>query len=331
MTAVPNDMQWIRTFTHLCLVLLPLTMVSAARTGNEFRMIKELLGRPWPAELVHFEYTFAPGEWREDAAQMVDADGQKTPAQLSVSRRHADGSVAEAQVWFVTSLEPGAIRRFKLVQAMEGSGDLRVKRDGAVLEVSNGLVGGRFHLGDKRFDPPLGADEVPAFLTALQLRGGAWTGRGWFETPKKCRSYKVELIESGPVFAKIAFEYRFDGYRGEGGDIYRGTAQITAGQEIIYLTEEFSLGDPVDLSGAEVCQRGGGSAVGLVEMAAARGGGQFLFQLHARRSVSADPRALHRAQCHHADQGPGLRPGSWGERICRCPSTRTGWNSPSTR
>jgi hypothetical protein len=46
------------------------------------------------------------------------------------------------------------------------------------------------------------------------------------------------------VLAKIAFEYRFDGFRGEGGDVYRGTAQITVGQEIIYLTEQFSLGDP---------------------------------------------------------------------------------------
>lgn len=44
--------------------------------------------------------------------------------------------------------------------------------------------------------------------------------------------------------ARIDFEYRFDGFRGEGGDRYRGTAQITAGQEILYLTEEFSLGDP---------------------------------------------------------------------------------------
>lgn len=46
------------------------------------------------------------------------------------------------------------------------------------------------------------------------------------------------------MFARVAFEYRFDGFRGEGGDIYRGMAQVTAGQEILYLTEEFSLGDP---------------------------------------------------------------------------------------
>lgn len=52
------------------------------------------------------------------------------------------------------------------------------------------------------------------------------------------------FIKAGPVFAKVAFEYRFDGFRGDGVDMYRGTARVTAGQEITYLPGEFSLGDP---------------------------------------------------------------------------------------
>lgn len=206
--------------------------------------LKEHLGRSWPAELVHFDYSFAPGKWRASNAAMVDAAGRRTPAQLRIGRRHPDGSVAEAEVWFITSLDAGAVRQFKLQPAEGETSDLHTTLDGTTLEVRNGLVGTRFHLGEKQFSTPVTASEVPPFLMEVRLRSGAWTGRGWLETPKKCRSYKVELIESGPVFARVAFEYHFDGFRGEGGDIYRGTAQITLGQEVVYLTEEFSLGDP---------------------------------------------------------------------------------------
>lgn len=207
--------------------------------------LKENLGRDWPSELIHYDYAFAPGEWRAADARMVDARGKEFPAQLSAVTKHPDGSVQTAQVWFLVSLSPGDVTQFKLQPGQSAAGsELKVAHIGDRVEINNGLVGARFHIGEQQFASPVPASEIPAALQAVQLRGGAWTGRGWFETPKNCRSYKVALVESGPVFARVAFEYRFDGFRGEGGDIYCGTAQITMGQEILYLTEEFSLGDP---------------------------------------------------------------------------------------
>lgn len=207
--------------------------------------LNEHLGRAWPNELIHYDYAFAMGEWRVAHARMVDASGKEIPAQVSAVTKHPDGSIQNAQVWFLVSLQPGEDRQLTLQSGYSAVGsELKVSRAGDRVEINNGLVGARFHLGEREFPTPIPAQELPAFLAGVQLRGGTWTGRGWFETPKKCRRYKVALVESGPVFARVAFEYRFDGFRGEGGDVYRGTAQITAGQEVIYLTEEFSLGDP---------------------------------------------------------------------------------------
>ena len=43
---------------------------------------------------------------------------------------------------------------------------------------------------------------------------------------------------------KVGFEYRFDGFRGMGEDIYKGWVRVAALQEMIEIHEEFSLGDP---------------------------------------------------------------------------------------
>jgi len=171
--------------------------------------LKEHLGRDWPNELIHYDYAFTPGEWRAADARMVDASGKEVPAQLSAVTKHPDGSIQNAQVWFLISLKPGEVTQFKLQPGQSTAGsELKVSRVGDRVEINNGLVGARFHIGEQQFASPVRASEVPTFLWAVQMRGGAWTGRGWFETPKKCRSYKVALVESGPAFARVAFEYR---------------------------------------------------------------------------------------------------------------------------
>ncbi len=214
------------------------------QTGDTLTL-REHLGRSWPDELVHYALDFAPGQCRSPSVSLRDATGEELPAQFGAMTHHPDGSIRSAEVWFLVSLRPRETRRFTLQPGKPAAGSLlNVATNGETLEITNALIGARFHLGEHRFPTPVPAREVPAFLSAVRLRGGEWTGRGWFETPKLCRSYKVTLVESGPVFAQIAFEYRFDGFRGQGGDVYHGTARITAGQEIIYLTETFSLGDP---------------------------------------------------------------------------------------
>ena len=205
--------------TFIAALLAGSAMGAAAAAPLATFDVQEHLGRDWKAELIHYDGTFAPGECLSTSVHVRDDSGRELAAQMSGVTQHADGSIQRAEVWFLVSLSPHEARRFTLQPGKPAAADdLTLVRKNDVLEVSNGLVGARFHLGERQFSTPIPTHEVPAFLAAVQLRGGAWTGRGWFETPKKCGSYKVALIESGPVFARIAFEYRFDGFCGEGGE-----------------------------------------------------------------------------------------------------------------
>ncbi|HRZ56072.1 MAG TPA: hypothetical protein P5525_11525 [Candidatus Paceibacterota bacterium] len=154
---------------------------------------------PWSSYMVS-----SPAGLYSTDARLVDASGKEVSAQLSAVTKHPDGSIQHAQVWFLISLKPGEVTQFKLQPGQSTAGsELKVSRVGDRVELNNGLVGARFHIGEKQLTSPVRASEVPTFLRAVQLRGGAWTGRGWFETPKRCRSYKVALVESGPVFARL--------------------------------------------------------------------------------------------------------------------------------
>jgi hypothetical protein len=140
--------------------------------------LKEYLGHAWSNEVIHYDYVFAPGECRSTDVRLLDSDGKEIPAQLSAVTRYADGSLQSAQVWLLVTLGPNEVKQFSLHSGpSRASTNLEVTRSGDVLEVNNGLVGARFQLGEQQFKSPIPASQVPAYLQAVQLRGGERTGR----------------------------------------------------------------------------------------------------------------------------------------------------------
>jgi len=67
---------------------------------------QEHLGRDWPAELIHYDFTFAPGECLSTHVLVRDNSGREWAAQMSGVTRHADGSIQRAEVWWVVSCNP---------------------------------------------------------------------------------------------------------------------------------------------------------------------------------------------------------------------------------
>lgn len=245
MTAIGNLFKRCRLSCAIALLALSFPGRAAGQDALRTIRLREYVGRTWADELVHYPLEFAPGQVPGGALRVLDADGRETPAQLTEVMLHEDGSLGAASLAMVVTLEPQAELEWRLFPGTPSAqGDLEVVRDRDRFEVTTSRTGARFLLGEQTYDPPVQAAEVPAFLQAIRLRSGAWGGRGWFETPHACRSRKVWVIEEGPVFVKVGFEYRFDGYRGTGADIYRGHVRIAAGQELIEIVEEFSLGDP---------------------------------------------------------------------------------------
>ena len=68
------------------------------------------------------------------------------------------------------------------------------------------------------------------------MPGGAWIGKGWWQTDVKCIGYSGEITENGPVFARARLRYEF-----QGGAFYTATVELNAGQDIAFVSEEFNL------------------------------------------------------------------------------------------
>jgi len=208
-------------------------------------VLTEYVGKRWEAELIHYDLSFDQGVLPEGSIKLVSVGGKEHPVQLSQVERHADGSLRRARVSLVVTLEPHSTMAWRLVSGKPmAASDLIVQQTGDRLEVTTSRTGARFQIGERTYDPPASAKQVPAYLTAIRHRSGTWGGAAWFETPHKCRRCRVWIVEQGPVFVSVGFEYAFDGFRGEGQDVYRGHVRIAAQQELIEINEEFSLGDP---------------------------------------------------------------------------------------
>lgn len=239
-----------RQMTHVLSAVALVLVVTGISEGRNFRngdtlRLKEYVGREWPNELIHYDLEFDKGEFPDGDLRVLGKAGKGVPVQLSEVAKHDDGSLKAAKLWLVVTLKPNEVTEWTLRPGSATvKSDLKAVRKGEVLEVTTSLTGARFRLGEQTLDPPIAAETVPPFITAIRHRSGAWAGRSWFETPHKCRSYRVWVIDEGPVFVKIGFEYRFDGFRSQGGDVYRGHVRIAAAQELIEFVEEFSLGDP---------------------------------------------------------------------------------------
>jgi len=239
-----------RSLTIKDALFLPALLLLAALHGEVYKngsvlRLKEYVGREWTNELIHYELEFAKGEFPNGALKATAKADKEIPVQFSQVTLHEDGSLKSGDLWLVVTLKPNEVKEWTLTSGKTGAPtDLRVARSGNSLEVTTSFTGARFQLGEQTFEPPVAAEKVPPFIASIRHRSGTWAGRAWFETPHKCRSYKVWVMEEGPVFVKVGFEYRFAGFRTEGKEIYRGHVRIAPRQELIEFVEEFSLGDP---------------------------------------------------------------------------------------
>jgi hypothetical protein len=62
-------------------------LAAAPQRLGETTPLKEHLDRDWPNELIHYDYAFAPGEWRAADARMLDGSGKEVPAQTPATKR----------------------------------------------------------------------------------------------------------------------------------------------------------------------------------------------------------------------------------------------------
>ena len=206
--------------TGLLLLLFTASAEAKPYMKGETLRLREYVGRKWNNELIHYKLNFKQGDYPSQDVKLIDADDQEIPVQLSDIETYEDGSLKSARIWLIVTLSPNDLKELRLIPGRTtAKSDLKIKQTEDMLEVTTTFTGARFHLGQSTFDPPIPAEKIPAYISEIRHRSGLWGGRGWFETAHACRQYKVWIMEKGPVFVKVGFEYIFDGFRGQEEDI----------------------------------------------------------------------------------------------------------------
>jgi len=223
----------------LCLLLADGGAAQAAVT--KVFTIREPFGLSWGPDRVNYRVEFPAGEVTPEGLALTDAAGNPVAVQLSDIALWADGkTVKSAALSFMASLQPEEEGRWTLsgdTQAVKQPvTDLTVVEKNGLVELSTRETGVRLPVGTVKFPAPAAAERVPAPLQALRLSDGRWIGKGWWQTDRPCLGYAVTVVEKGPVFARVALRYDF-----AEGTSYTATVELSAGQDLAIVTEEFNL------------------------------------------------------------------------------------------
>jgi len=187
--------------------------------GGEYKIVlREHLNRKWSRELVTFPFNAAAGECHRDSIAVEGPDGPVAFQFSDVKLWPGDKRfVKSGLISFVVDLAPLAADTYRVVYGTQPAKveavptDLRVERGDGMVELTTGLFGVRLLAGERTYDTPVPASEVPAPLIAMRLADGAWFGGSRMYGPTKIKSYTARLIAEGPVFAEVAFRYVYAG------------------------------------------------------------------------------------------------------------------------
>ncbi|MFI5379433.1 MAG: hypothetical protein ACHRHE_09060 [Tepidisphaerales bacterium] len=223
-------------------LLIALAQSPAAAAGQRTYTIQEPFGLAWGPDRVTYRVEFAQGEARTEALTLTDGQGRVVPFQLAELDYWPDKTVKSAGVSFMVSLKPGERATWTLSNAPgktpAPASDLQVREEGEVIELANARTAIRLPAGRKAFAGTMPTEKVPAPIQAVRLPGGKWIGKGWWQTDVKCTGYSAEVTERGPVFARARLRYDF-----EGGRFYAATVELSAGQDMAIVSEEYNLSE----------------------------------------------------------------------------------------
>jgi len=204
--------------------------------------IREPFGLPWGPDRVNYRVDFPEGQVMPAGFSLKDGSGRPVAGQLSEVVLWPDQkTVKTAILSFMVTLKPDEVGRWTLTAGIEPAlqppTDLKAELHGDRIELCNAKTGIRLPGGLKTFSPPLSnAAQIPAPIQAIRVSGGRWIGRGVWRTDRPCLAYSATLMERGPVFARAALKYDF-----AGDTRYTATVELSSGQDLAVIDEEFDL------------------------------------------------------------------------------------------
>lgn len=204
------------------IVLLPvLALLSAGCTDETHFELSDHLNLEWTAEPVHFPFEAAAGACNIDSVRLFDPDGNPVPVQLSdiefwpARRGGRSPFVRNATVSFIVDLAPLARDTYTLsygskpAEAPDLASDLVIAVGDDAAELRNSHTGIRLALGSETFTEPVPPAQVPAPVRSLRMSDGTVFGASRLFGDRGVAAWSSELIDNGPVFARVRFRYTY--------------------------------------------------------------------------------------------------------------------------
>ncbi len=225
----------------IMLGLLTMCCLSAALAVERRTFtITEPFGLAWGPDRVNFHVEFPQGQVSPGGVALTDKAGNPVAVQLSDIAHWKDDTVKSATVSFMATLQPDEQGQWTLSGGREHvqhpATDLHVVVNTEMIELTTTKTGIRLAGGGKEYAEGISADKLPAPIQGLRLSNGQWIGKGWWQTERPCLGYATRLLNVGSVFARVQLKYTF-----ADDTCYQATVELSAGQDLAVVSEEFNL------------------------------------------------------------------------------------------
>ena len=230
------------------LSIVSCSLTSGALAAEQRIVLRDYLNQSWTSQLLHYPFSAPRGKCPLDSVRLSGPFGQPVPMQLSdVELWPGTQCLKSAQLWFITDLAPLGKDVYVVTFGDKPRGapgattDLKVVAAPDQVEITTAGFGARLLLGEANYEAPVAAAQAPGPVLALRTGDGTWFGGSQMYGPGKLVGYSAKLIDSGPVFARVAVRYTY-----AGGNTFDVALRVVAGDNTIRCETQVKGNQPKD-------------------------------------------------------------------------------------
>jgi len=234
----------------LLIATVSLSGALTVRAGEQRIVLRDYIKQQWKNELVTYPFEAEKGQCHPDSIRLVGPKGPVPVQVTDIVRWPGSSSVKSAKLSFIVDLAPLATDTHtvqygpKPSKTPQPETDLKVVPGEGHVDLVTSQFGVRLLLGKKKYRKPTQPAQVPGPVGGMRSAGipaGKWFGGSRMFGKTKVTAVSAELVDRGPVFARVAIRYTY-----EGGNTLDLTVQVAAGDNAMRMETRVRKHQPKD-------------------------------------------------------------------------------------